>query len=149
VRRLVLATLATLLLASGTFAQNLPPGKWWRRPEVVSSLSLSEDQQVRLDGIFAAAANDLIDARGEADKAEIALHSELEQPQINRENIRKVVTRLNEARSRKFAREVMMLVDMRAVLTDQQWTQLRSQLDRMKGRANQQDSPLQRPRNRR
>lgn len=147
-KRLVLATLATLLLAGSTFAQNLPPGKWWRRPEVVNVLALSEDQQVRLDGIFAAAANDLIDAKGEAEKAEIALHAELEQPQINRDNIRKVVTRLNDARSRKFSREVMMLVDMRAVLTDQQWTQLRAQLDQVKGaaRTNQQGMPLRRQR---
>src|SRR5579859_556232 len=55
------------LVATSAFAQ-LPPGKWWRRPEIVQTLGLTEEQQDRLDTIFRAAANDLIDAKAEMDK---------------------------------------------------------------------------------
>jgi hypothetical protein len=148
-QRIAIAILALTMLAGTALAQNLPPGRWWHRQDIVSSLAMSEEQQSRLDSIFAAAANDLIDAKGDVEKAEIALHSELEQPQLNRENIRKVVARLNDARSRKFAREVMMLVDMRAVLSDQQWTQLRTRLDQIKDNAARPNQQMQRPRMRR
>ena len=42
-RRIVI-TLATLFVAAGAFAQ-LPPGKWWRRPEIVRTLNLTDEQQ--------------------------------------------------------------------------------------------------------
>jgi len=128
-RKIIVAFLA-VLFATSAFAQ-LPPGKWWRRPEVAQRLELTEDQQSRLDGIFRGAANDLIDLKAELDKQSIALRGELDQPQLNRANIRQIAARLNEARSRKFERELMMLVDMRAVLTDPQWNKMRATLERM------------------
>jgi hypothetical protein len=143
-RRIIIATLA-LLVAGSAFAQ-LPPGRWWHRPEVVSTLSLTEDQQSKLDAIFASAANDLIDAKADVDKAEVALRSELDQPQLNRANIQKIAARLNEARNRRFSRELMMLVDMRGVLSDQQWTRMRTTLDRMQERQQQRTQGQQQPR---
>src|SRR5438309_7185378 len=97
-RRLALAAMAVLLTTSA-FAQ-LPPGKWWRRPEVIQRLELTDDQQSRLDVIFRGAANDLIDLKAEMDKQSIALRSELDQAQLNRAAIRQIAVRLNEARSR-------------------------------------------------
>lgn len=119
-----------LLIATSVFAQ-LPPGKWWRRPDIVQTLGLTDEQQDRLDAVFRAAANDLIDAKAEFDKATIALRGELDKPQLDRNAIRAVTQRINQARSRRFDREVMMLVDMRAVLTDQQWNTMRNELDRL------------------
>ena len=63
-RKTFIIAFALLTLSLPLFAQ-LPPGKWWRRPEVINQLSLSEEQQGRLDRIFSSAANTLIDARGE------------------------------------------------------------------------------------
>ena len=138
-RKIIVAFLA-VLFATSAFAQ-LPPGKWWRRPEVAQRLELTEDQQSRLDGIFRGAANDLIDLKAELDKQSIALRGELDQPQLNRANIRQIAARLNEARSRKFERELMMLVDMRGVLNDMQWNQMRQAVDRMPNRPMQQQRP--------
>jgi hypothetical protein len=122
--------------AASAFAQ-LPPGKWWRRPDIVTQLELSVDQQERLDGIFRASASDLIDLRGAVEKENIALRGELDQPQLNRANIQRIATRLNEARGHLFQRELTMLIDMRAVLTDQQWNRLRTELDQLKEQAGQ------------
>src|ERR1043166_9811243 len=82
----------------------LPPGKWWRRPEIVSTLELSADQQDRLDTIYRASASDLIDLRGSVEKENIALRGELDQPQLNRAKIQQIAGRLNEARDRKSTR---------------------------------------------
>jgi len=126
-----------LALAGSAFAQ-LPPWKWWRRPEIVSQLALTEDQQNRLDAIFRAAAGDLIDLRAEVEKANIVLRGELDQPQLNRANIHRIAAHLSEARGRLFERELSMLVDMRAVLSDQQWNRMRAELERLREEPRQQ-----------
>ena len=128
-RRLFLAALA-ILLTTSAFAQ-LPPGKWWRRPEIVQQLQLTEDQQFKLDAIWRDEAKDLIDLKAEMDKQSISLRGELDQPTLNRAAIRQIAAKLSEARARRFERELMMLVDMRGVLTDAQWSRMRAQLDRI------------------
>ena len=123
--------LLTLFIGSTVMAADLPPGKWWRRPDVVRMLSLTDDQQSRLEATFRGAAADLIDLKAEVDKQSVTLRGELDQPVLNRQNVQKAGSRLNEARSRLFARELMLLVDMRAVLSDEQWKRMRAELDRM------------------
>ena len=129
-KRFLLCTAAVLTLAMSVSAAPLPPGKWWRRPEFATNLQLTNDQQVRLDMIFRMAANDLIDLRADAEKTSIAIRSELDQEQINRENLRKLAAKLSETQGKLFDKELMMLVDMRSVLSNDQWGRLRSELDR-------------------
>jgi hypothetical protein len=136
-KKRILIAIAVAAFAASAFAQ-LPPGKWWRRPEIINQLALTEDQQTRLDSIFRGSASDLIDLRGEVEKQNIALRGELDQPQLNRANIRKIAAQLNEARGHLFERELSMLVDMRAVLSDQQWNHMRAELDRLRDGGQQQ-----------
>lgn len=136
-KRLVLA-LALFVLATTASAMDLPPGKWWRRPEVIQMLSLTEEQQNRIEAISVKAANELIDLRGEVEKSNVALRAELDQPQLNRDAIRRIAVHLNEARGRLFERELMMLVDMRSVLSDAQWNRMRQTLERLPERQMQQ-----------
>jgi len=145
-KRIILAAFAALLFSTATFAADLPPGKWWRRPEIINRLSLSEDQQNRLEGIFRASANDLIDLRGAVEKENIALRAELDSPTLNRAAIQRFAGRLSEARAKLFERELMLLVDMRAVLTDVQWNTMRTELDRLNQNpnGNQQQRPMMR-----
>jgi Heavy-metal resistance len=136
-RRIAVLALVLFAIASTAGAVDLPPGKWWRRPEIAQRLGLSDEQQNRLDAVFRASANDLIDMKAEVDKANVALRGELDQPRLDREAIRHAATRLNEARGRLFTRELMMLTDMRGVLTDSQWNTLRNELDRLGPRQQQ------------
>lgn len=131
--RTIALAFALTLAASAASAQQLPPGKWWQRPELVRQLELTTPQQDRLDGIFREAANDLIDARGEVEKLQIALRGEIDRPQLNRQEIQKIAARLNAARGRLFERELMMLVDMRGVLDAEQWNRMRAHLDQSRG----------------
>lgn len=127
-----IAALVVALAAPSLVAQ-MPPGKWWQRPEIVSELGITQEQQQKLDAIFRGAANDLIDMRGDVEKQNVALRGELEQVQLNRANIQRVAARLSEARGRLFERELSMLIDMRGVLTAQQWNQMRAHLDEIGG----------------
>lgn len=129
-KKILIASILVLMVAGAAVAQ-LPPGKWWRQPNLVNTLQLSEDQQNKLEGIFRTSANELIDMKGEVEKAAIALRGELDQSQLNRQNIQRAAARLNEARGRQFVRELNMLADMRGVLTDAQWNRMRNELDHL------------------
>lgn len=109
-------------------ADGVPTGRWWNRPEIVERLSLTEAQQSRLDAVFRTSAKDLIDLRGEVEKRSIELHAALDQAQLSRDEIQKNAARMSEARNRLFERELMMLVDMRSVLTNEQWSRFRAAL---------------------
>src|SRR2546430_3891043 len=128
-RRIVI-TLATLFVAAAAFAQ-LPPGKWWRRPEIVRTLNLTDEQQDRLESIFRTSATDLIDLKAEVDKSAIVLRGELDRPQLDRAAIHRIAMRLSDARGKLFDRELTMLVEMRSVLTDPQWNRMRNEIDRV------------------
>lgn len=126
---------AALVVAAGfAQAQPLPGGKWWRRAEVVQQLQLTADQQERLDDIFRNAANELIDAKAAVEKLQVQLRGEIDRSQLRRAEIQRVAAALNMARGKLFERELMMLVDMRAVLNETQWNRLRQHLDRMQER---------------
>jgi hypothetical protein len=141
-RRLAIAAIA-LFTVSSAFAQPLPPGKWWRRPEIIQTLALSDEQQDRLETIFRASAAELIDLKADIDKANIALRGELDRPQLDRVAIHRIATHLSEARGRLFDRELMMLIEMRGVLTDPQWNRMRNELNQIERR---QQQPVPRPR---
>jgi len=121
---------ALVLAAALAHAQQLPPGKWWQRPEIIRQLQLTNDQQDQLDEVFRNAANGLIDAKGEVEKLQIALRGEIDRPQIQRANVLRIASQLGAARGRLFEREIAMLLDMRGVLTDEQWNRMRAVLDR-------------------
>ena len=129
-RRLAIAAIA-LLSVSTAFAQALPPGKWWRRPEIVQRLNLTDEQQDRLETIFRASAAELIDLKADVDKASIALRGELDRPQLDRVAIHRIATHLSETRGKLFDRELTMLIEMRGVLTDPQWNRMRNELNQM------------------
>ena len=136
------------LLATTMFAQGfgLPPGKWWKMPRVVETLELTKAQQDQLDDVFRTAAPDLIDLKAELEKATIALRDTVDQADINREGVRGAVSRVNSARAKMFEREVMLLVDMRGVLSAPQWSRLRQALDQRRVETKRED---RRPANRR
>ncbi|HET7433148.1 MAG TPA: hypothetical protein VFN10_00400, partial [Thermoanaerobaculia bacterium] len=75
------------------------------------------------------------------EKSNVALRAELDQPQLNRDAIRRIAVHLNEARGHLFERELMMLVDMRAVLTAAQWERMRGVLDQMDERRGDRRGP--------
>ena len=145
-----IAIAAALVLAAVVAnAQQLPPGKWWRRTEVVQQLGLTAEQQDRLDEIFRSAASGLIDAKAEVEKAQVALRGEIDRADVQRQDVMRVAAHLNAARGALFERELAMLLDMRAVLSREQWNRMREHLDRMhdreRGRAMDRHAPRPRP----
>lgn len=129
----ILCVLFAGLAATQAAAQNMPPGKWWRQERVIERLGLTEEQQVRLDTIFRDSANDLIDLKADMEKRSLALRRELDGSELKRENVKSAAQALSQARARLFDREMMMLVDMRQVLSTDQWSRFRRVLETREG----------------
>ena len=125
-KKIMFAVLLLLVTASA-FAQGpaFPPGKWWRKQEVVNQLALTKEQQSRLDEIFNATATQLVDLKAEVEKRTIELRNDLDRPQVTRQEVQKDAARLSDARAKLFEREILMLVDMRGVLSEDQWSKIR------------------------
>ncbi|MGK2856365.1 MAG: Spy/CpxP family protein refolding chaperone [Thermoanaerobaculia bacterium] len=112
----------------------MPKGKWWRMPEVAKQLKLTAEQQKQLDDVFNQSQSELIDLKADADKLGIELRAQLEKSQAARKDVLSVAQKLGVARGRLFEREVAMMVDMKSVLTEEQWSELRAKLEERIGR---------------
>ena len=128
-RRFLLAAAFLMVVAQAAQAQHLPPGKWWRRAEIVRELELTREQQSRLDEIFRTAADELIDAKGDVEKLQVQLRGELDRAQLRRAELQRIAAALSVARGKLFERELMMLADMRGVLDEEQWIRVRQLLE--------------------
>lgn len=124
------------LTAGSALAQGpmMPKGKWWRMPEVAKQLKLTAEQQKQLDDVFNQSQSELIDLKADADKLGIELRAQLEKSQAARKDVLSVAQKLGVARGRLFEREVAMMVDMKSVLTEEQWSELRAKLEERIGR---------------
>jgi len=129
----------TPTLTAADFA--MPPGKWWKVPQVVRRLELTSQQQNRLDDVFLEAAAELIDLRGEVEKRGLLLRAQIDRPELNQEAVRGAARAVSEARGDLFERELMMMIEMRTILTAQQWDQLRRALDEREGAARERRQP--------
>lgn len=107
----------------------LPPGKWWRMPQVAQKLELTRAQQDRLDEVFRTSAPELIDLKAELEKATVSLRGTMDRSEVDRSAVLRAADAVSEARANLFARELELLLDMRAVLEVAQWNQLRRALD--------------------
>jgi Spy/CpxP family protein refolding chaperone len=117
----------------GADGQQLPPGKWWHRPEVVTRLALTPDQRERLDEVLRRSAPELVELRDETERNASALREQLDRPNLDREAVRKAAEDVSSARARLFERELMMLVDMRRELRDEQWNRFRALIESRPG----------------
>ena len=96
---------------------------WWTSP-VVNDLGLNEEQKQKIRQIVRSYRGRLFDARNTASKAEADLQDILNEPTINVTSARPAVERLAEARAETTRVFTLMSVDLRSVLTMEQWREL-------------------------
>ena len=131
-----LAIVIAAFAAGTALAQGpmMPRGKWWRMPEVARQLQLTADQQTKLDDVFNASQTELVDLKADADKLGIELRALLEKPKSSKKDAIAVAQKLGVARGKLFEREIGMMIDMKSILNEEQWNQLRAKLEERAGR---------------
>jgi Spy/CpxP family protein refolding chaperone len=119
--RILILCLAAALVGSAQNAANMP---WWTS-DVVHDLGLTPAQTQKIRQIVRTYRDRLFDARNNVQKAEAALEDLLNDPAVNPAAAKPVIDRLAEARANSTRVFTEMSIQMRSVLTIDQWRELR------------------------
>jgi Spy/CpxP family protein refolding chaperone len=144
-----LIVLASWLLATAALAQGPPPppkagdpgpenmhqrmmitrrgmGKWWKNSDVAKKLQLNDSQVTQLDQIFYQHRLKLIDFGAEMAKEDLKLQTLLDADVPNEGQIGAQVDQVLSARGKLEREFTMMNLDLRKVLSVDQWRQLKA-----------------------
>lgn len=115
--------LVMIMAAALASAQNRANFPWWNSP-VVANLGLSAEQTQKIRQIVRSYRARLLDARNNVQKAEGDLEDLLNDPEISPQAAQPVIERLAQARANSSRVFLEMSVQLRSVLTLDQWRQL-------------------------
>jgi Spy/CpxP family protein refolding chaperone len=104
-----------------------PPGIWWHNPDLIQKLTLTPDQQKRMDDILQQSRLQLIDLRANVEKQELLMEPMLA---ANPPDTNKVLAQIDhtaQARAELEKANAKMLLGIRNVLTPDQWTKLQAE----------------------
>lgn len=127
----LLACGAFCLLAGAALAQNRANIPWWNSP-VTSELGLSPNQSQKIHQIVRSYRDRLLDARNNVQKAEGELEDVLNEPEVKVDDSKPIIERLALARANASRVFLEMSVQLRSVLTLEQWRQLVRRWDEVK-----------------
>ncbi|HEY7208650.1 MAG TPA: periplasmic heavy metal sensor [Bryobacteraceae bacterium] len=115
----LLLVLATALMS----AQNVENFLWWNRP-IRDQIGLTSEQNDRIRQIVRKHRNHLLDARNDVLKAEGDLGDVMNGARVDASQAKAVIDRLAHARAISTRAFLEMSVELRSVLTLDQWRQL-------------------------
>jgi Spy/CpxP family protein refolding chaperone len=104
-----------------------PPGRWWDNPEMAQKLSLTADQQKKMDEIFQQHRLKLIDLNASLQKEEAILEPLVESDQPEESRILAQIDRVAQARAELEKGNARMLLGIRRVLNPGQWKKLQAE----------------------
>jgi hypothetical protein len=119
------------LAAAAAVAQNRANVPWWNSP-VTSELGLSTAQSQKIHQIVRSYRDRLLDARNSVQKAEGELEDVLNEPEVSVDDSKPIIERLALARANSSRVFLEMSVQLRSVLTLEQWRQLVRRWDEVK-----------------
>lgn len=104
--------------------RSLPPGTWWRNPDMVQKLSLNSDQQKRIEDIFQQHRLKLVDLDGTLRKEEITLEPLMAADSPDEAKTLAQIDKVAQARAELEKANARFLFGIRRVLTPEQWKKL-------------------------
>ena len=101
-------------------------GKWWKNSDVATKLKLTDGQVAQLDQRFYEHRLKLIDYGAEMEKEDLKLQTLLDQDVPNESQVGTQVDQVLAARGKLEREFTMMNLNLRKVLTLEQWRQLKA-----------------------
>jgi protein CpxP len=106
--------------------EGMPMGKWWKNAEIVQQLQLSDDQLQRLEQAFQESRLHLIDLHAALQKEEAVLEPMTEADNPDESQVYAQIDKVASARAELEKAHTRMLLNVRKVLTTDQWKKLQS-----------------------
>jgi len=118
--RVFCSALALLTFVAAAQAQNRAEFPWWNSP-VVADIGLSAEQTSHIRQIVRSYRNRLLDARNNVQKAEGDLEDVMNDQNVTLEATKPVIEKLAAARAASTRVVLEMDIELRSVLTFDQW----------------------------
>jgi Spy/CpxP family protein refolding chaperone len=117
-----------------------PPGTWWKNPDLVTKLSITTDQQKRMDDILQQSRIQLVHIKATLEEQQILLEPMLN---ANPPDSAKTLTQISTIADTRASLEkanAKMLLGIRGVLTADQWTKLQAEMHTRRSSRDSRDS---------
>jgi len=101
-----------------------PPGAWWDNPEMARKIGITSDQKKKMDDAFYQSRLRLIDLRAALEKDQLTLDNLMQGPQLDDSKILPAVDKAAQDRSELEKADARLLLNIRHILTPEQWTAL-------------------------
>jgi Spy/CpxP family protein refolding chaperone len=100
------------------------PGPWWRNQELAAKVGLSADQTKKIDQIFTDSKVQLIQMHAALEEEQVRLDALLNATPLDRVRAEASIDKSADLRADLEKVDAKMLLNIRAVLTPEQWTKL-------------------------
>jgi len=104
---------------------DLPPGKWWRMPDVAKELNISSDGQQKLDDFYYKHRTQMIDLKGALEKEQIALERSIEKEVLDEAVCKDQYQKVLNARNKLSIERYNFLIEVRKLLGYERFLQLK------------------------
>src|SRR5580698_6650267 len=104
--------------------RSLPPGTWWRNPEMVQKLGINGDQLIKIEVIFHQQRLQLVDLDAALRKEEITLEPLMSADSPDETQTLAQIDKVAQARAELEKANARFLFRIRRVLTADQWKKL-------------------------
>ena len=104
----------------------VPPGTWWKNPATVTALTLTADQQKKLDDIFLQSRISLIHLHASLEEEQLKLEPLLNANPPDQAKSLAQISKIADLRADLEKADAKMLLSLRAVLSADQWTKLQA-----------------------
>jgi Spy/CpxP family protein refolding chaperone len=111
----------------------MPQGRWWNNPEMVQKLTLTTDQQKKMDDIFQQNRLRLIDLNANVQREEITMEPLMGAETPDEAKILGQIDKIAQARAELEKANARFLLGIRRVLTAEQWKTLRAERPGLEG----------------
>ncbi len=106
----------------------MPPGPWWELPKLSESLSIIDEEKVKLENLFYEHRKGMIDLRGEAQKARLELEQLMRSDTFTSEAGKAGFKRLQDAQNMLAAERFSYVVAVRELLGAERYRKLRAEI---------------------
>ena len=101
-----------------------PGGAWWKSPRIVERLSITAEQTRKMDEIVEQSRLQLIDLRANLEKQQVMLGPLMDANPVDQAKASAQIDKVANARADLEKANAKMLLNIRGVLTPDQWTKL-------------------------
>ncbi len=123
-RNLTILVIAAMIGALDPVAAQSPNFTWWNNPVLVKDLNLTPDQTEKIRAIVRSYRDRLFDARNNVQKAEAQLEDMMNDETVDPAAVKPVIERVVNGRANSLRLVTEMSVQLRTVITADQWRQL-------------------------